>query len=77
YHCAQLESRRHESKKNPDAAKQRDKGQMDMFECGGWVTIWAAPEESDCFIRIRHSDCHQKYVCIDLPEDIKKFIVEN
>jgi hypothetical protein len=47
YHCAQLESRRHNSKKNSDASKQRDKGQMDMFECGGWVNIWAAPEESE------------------------------
>jgi hypothetical protein len=50
---------------------------MDMFECGGWVDIWATPEESDCFVRIRHLDCHQKYVCIDVPEDIKKFIAEN
>ncbi|KAJ7847122.1 hypothetical protein B0H14DRAFT_3867552 [Mycena olivaceomarginata] len=50
---------------------------MDMFECGGWVTIWTSPEESDCFVRIRHLDCHQKYVCIDVPEDVKKFIAEN
>ncbi|KAJ7937611.1 hypothetical protein B0H13DRAFT_1588423, partial [Mycena leptocephala] len=77
YHCAQLESRRHNSKKNSDASKQRDEGQMDMFECGGWVNIWASPEESDCFVRIRHLDCHQKYVCIDVPEDVKKFIAEN
>ncbi|KAJ7934730.1 hypothetical protein B0H13DRAFT_1591382, partial [Mycena leptocephala] len=69
--------RRHNSKKNSDASKQRDKGQMDMFECGGWVNIWASPEESDCFVRIRHLDCHQKYVCIDVPEDVKKFIAEN
>ncbi|KAJ7867068.1 hypothetical protein B0H13DRAFT_2560350 [Mycena leptocephala] len=63
------------SKKNPDATKQQDKGQMDMFQCGGWVDI--SPEESDCFVCIRHLDCHQKYVCIDVPEDIKKFIAEN
>jgi hypothetical protein len=50
---------------------------MDMFECGGWVNIWASPEESDCFVRIRHLDCHKKYVCIDVPEDVKKCIVEN
>ncbi|KAJ7659443.1 hypothetical protein B0H17DRAFT_954753 [Mycena rosella] len=50
---------------------------MDMFECGGWVTIWASSDESDCFIRIQHLDCHQKYVCIDLPDDVKKFITDN
>ncbi|KAJ7107601.1 hypothetical protein C8R43DRAFT_963057 [Mycena crocata] len=50
---------------------------MNMFECGGWVTIWASPEESDCFVCIRHLDCHQKYVCIDIPDDVKKFIAEN
>ncbi|KAJ7683877.1 hypothetical protein B0H17DRAFT_837200, partial [Mycena rosella] len=69
--------RRHNSKKNPDVAKQRDKGQMDMFECGGWVDIWASPEDSDCFVRIRHLDCHQKYVCISVPDDVKKFIADN
>ncbi|KAJ6589539.1 hypothetical protein B0H19DRAFT_922632 [Mycena capillaripes] len=48
-----------------------------MFECGGWLNIWTSPDESDCFVRIRHRDCHQKYVCIDVPEEIKKFIAEN
>ncbi|KAJ7661054.1 hypothetical protein B0H17DRAFT_843132, partial [Mycena rosella] len=47
------------------------------FECGGWVTIWASSDESDCFIRIQYLDCHQKYVCIDLPDDVKKFITDN
>ncbi|KAJ7300763.1 hypothetical protein DFH08DRAFT_997751 [Mycena albidolilacea] len=72
-------SRRHNSgsTKNPDVVKQCDKGQMDMFECGGWVTIWASSDESDCFIRISHLNCHQKYVCIDLLDDVKKFIAEN
>ncbi|KAJ7030919.1 hypothetical protein C8F04DRAFT_1042044 [Mycena alexandri] len=69
YHCAQLESRRHISKKNPDAAKQRDKGSMEMFDCGGWLNIWASPGETNCYVRIRHGDCHQKYVCIDILDD--------
>ncbi|KAJ7670053.1 hypothetical protein DFH06DRAFT_981537 [Mycena polygramma] len=76
YHCAQLESRAHKFKKNPDAAKQRDKGQMDMFECGGWLTIWASPEESDCYVRIRHLDCHQTYTCIDVPDELWKEILK-
>lgn len=50
---------------------------MDMFECRGWLNIWTSPDESDCFVRIRHRDCHQKYVCIDVPEEIKKFIAKN
>ncbi|KAJ7929494.1 hypothetical protein B0H13DRAFT_1446941, partial [Mycena leptocephala] len=66
-----------DTRQNPDRGKQRDKGKMAMFPCGGWVTIWAAPDEPDCFVCIRHLDCHQKYVCIDLPEDVKKFMVSD
>ncbi|KAJ6484693.1 hypothetical protein C8R45DRAFT_829659, partial [Mycena sanguinolenta] len=29
------------------------------------------------FIRIRHRECHEKYVCIDLPDDVKDFISKN
>ncbi|KAK6977828.1 hypothetical protein R3P38DRAFT_2581153, partial [Favolaschia claudopus] len=78
YHCAQIATRQHKSKKGPEGKKQRDKGQMQTFDCQGWLTIWAAPDDdSEYFIRIRHQECHEKYVCIDVPEDVKQFIEEN
>ncbi|KAK6974646.1 hypothetical protein R3P38DRAFT_2583717 [Favolaschia claudopus] len=77
YHCAQSSTRQHKPKKG-EGKKQRDKGQMQTFDCQGWLTIWAAPDDdSEYFIRIRHQDCHEKYVCIDVPEDVKQFIEEN
>ncbi|KAJ7639835.1 hypothetical protein DFH06DRAFT_1001914 [Mycena polygramma] len=50
---------------------------MDIFECGGWLDIWASLDEADCFIRIRHLDCHQQYVDIGVPDNVKKFIADN
>ncbi|KAJ7878355.1 hypothetical protein B0H14DRAFT_2247645, partial [Mycena olivaceomarginata] len=74
YHCAQISTRQHKSKKNADPSKHRDKGQMSTFDCNGWLTVWASSDESECFVRIRHAHCHEKYVCIDLPDDVKQYI---
>ncbi|KAJ7715311.1 hypothetical protein B0H14DRAFT_2251255, partial [Mycena olivaceomarginata] len=78
YHCAQSSARQHKPKKNSDVKKQRDKGQMRTFACQGWLTVWASPDsDSEYLIRIRHDDCHEKYVCIDVPDDVKSYIKEN
>ncbi|KAJ7756443.1 hypothetical protein DFH07DRAFT_742593 [Mycena maculata] len=77
YHCAQISTRQHKSKKIVDTEKQRDKGQMRTFNCQGWLTVWASPDNSEYFIRLRHQECHEKYVCIDLPDDVKKLIGKN
>ncbi|KAJ6602864.1 hypothetical protein DFH09DRAFT_810636, partial [Mycena vulgaris] len=76
YHCAQISTRQHKSKKTAEPAKQRDKGQMRTFNCQGWLTVWACPDDSEYFIRIRHQECHEKYVCIDLPDDLWKEILK-
>ncbi|KAJ7718501.1 hypothetical protein B0H14DRAFT_3011233 [Mycena olivaceomarginata] len=49
---------------------------MRTFDCRGWLTVWAY-EDSEYFIRIRHQECHEKYVSIDLPEDVKSYINQN
>ncbi|KAJ7830931.1 hypothetical protein B0H14DRAFT_2304408, partial [Mycena olivaceomarginata] len=74
YHCAQNSTRQHKSKKILETEKQRDKGQMRTFNCQGWLIIWASPDDSEYLIRIRHNECHEKYVCIDLPDDVKRYI---
>ncbi|CAK5263435.1 unnamed protein product [Mycena citricolor] len=57
--------------------KQRDKGQMDTFDCEGYLTIWAAENQDQYFIRYAHNDLHLKYKCIDLPEDVKQLVDGN
>ncbi|KAK6972001.1 hypothetical protein R3P38DRAFT_2550175 [Favolaschia claudopus] len=75
YTCAQNSLRQEKSQKKASSEKQRDKAQMSTFECQGWLTIWASPDDdSEYFIRIRHQECHQKYVCIDIPDDVKQII---
>ncbi|KAK7007107.1 hypothetical protein R3P38DRAFT_2438938, partial [Favolaschia claudopus] len=78
YTCAQNSLRQEKSQKKASSEKQRDKAQMSTFECQGWLTIWASPDDdSEYFIRIRHQECHQKYVCIDIPDDVKQIIQNN
>ncbi|KAJ6517844.1 hypothetical protein DFH09DRAFT_1098638 [Mycena vulgaris] len=77
YHCAQISTRQHKSKKILETTKQRDKGQMRTFDCQGWLTVWASPDEMEYFIRIHHKECHEKYVCIDLPDEVRDFISKN
>ncbi|CAK5266892.1 unnamed protein product [Mycena citricolor] len=74
YSCAQIVSRQHKPKKSADPAKRRDKGQMDTFECEGYLTIWAGNGETQYFVRYAHQDLHVTYKCIDLPEDIKSLV---
>ncbi|KAJ6458878.1 hypothetical protein C8R47DRAFT_1244886 [Mycena vitilis] len=76
YNCAQSATRQHKSKKS-DTAKNRDKARFETFDCQGWLTIWAASGDNECFVRVRHQECHEKYVCIDIPEDVKKYVSEH
>ncbi|KAK6984659.1 SWIM-type domain-containing protein [Favolaschia claudopus] len=76
YHCLQISTRQHKSKKALDV-KTRDKGAMRTFDCQGWITIYASPDDDEYFVRIRHQDCHEKYACIDVPEDVRNYIEAN
>ncbi|KAF9024172.1 hypothetical protein BDZ89DRAFT_1188004 [Hymenopellis radicata] len=50
---------------------------MDSFDCDGWLYIWAS-EDSDCvFVRIRHKVQHVHYCCIDVPDDVRKYVIDN
>ncbi|KAJ7041720.1 hypothetical protein C8F04DRAFT_1176812 [Mycena alexandri] len=76
YNCAQSSSRQHKPKKSA-TAKHLDKAQFKTFPCEGWLTIWAASGDTQCFVRVRHQECRQQYVSIDVPEDVKKYITDN
>ncbi|KAK7026186.1 SWIM-type domain-containing protein, partial [Favolaschia claudopus] len=77
YNCAQSSSQQRKSIKVEDVSKQRDKGKMTVYPCDGWLTIWGSADTSEWFVRIRHNDCHQKYVSVEVPPDVKAYILEN
>ncbi|KAF8868049.1 hypothetical protein CPB85DRAFT_1164946, partial [Mucidula mucida] len=75
YNCAQMSRRQHKSAKtHGPGIKHRGKGQMDSFDCDGWLTIWACPDTPSVFLRIRHQVQHTPYCCIDVPDDVKEYI---
>ncbi|KAJ7724114.1 hypothetical protein B0H16DRAFT_1333721 [Mycena metata] len=76
YNCAQSFSRQHKPKKSA-TAKGRDRAQFETFPCQGWLTIWATSGDTKYFIRVRHNECHQQSVSIDIPEDVKKYVTDN
>ncbi|KAK6992361.1 hypothetical protein R3P38DRAFT_2802832 [Favolaschia claudopus] len=77
YNCAQSSSQQRKSIKVEDVSKQRDKGKMTVYPCDGWLTIWGSADTSEWFVRIRHNDCHQKYVSVEVPPNVKAYILEN
>lgn len=78
YHCAQIQSRQKKSKKScAEGVKHRDKDHMDTFTCGGWIHITVMDDGNDAFVKLDHKDKHVSYWNIDVPHDVRKFVVEN
>ncbi|KAJ7062610.1 hypothetical protein C8F01DRAFT_985939 [Mycena amicta] len=50
---------------------------MATFDCDGWLDVWASPDDFTVYARIRHQECHAKYVCIELPDDVKEYIKDH
>lgn len=72
-----MEKRQLGPQKVSDKSKHRDKGQMAMYNCDGWLEIWASPTDGRVFIRLRHRLCHDKYSCIDVPPDVQELVKNN
>lgn len=77
YHCAQIKSRQHKSKKADDEDKHRDKHQMAMFPCGGWLHITVDSSSSDAMVKLAHKDDHVPYYSRDVPVKVKEFVTQN
>ncbi|KAJ7805591.1 hypothetical protein B0H14DRAFT_3771176, partial [Mycena olivaceomarginata] len=73
YHCAQIESRQHKSKKVDSEDKHRDKRQMAMFPCDGWLHITVDSSSSDAMVKLAHEDDHVPYYSRDVPVKVKEF----
>jgi hypothetical protein len=78
YRCAQNSSRQLKPTKisNP-AVKNRDKEQMDTFQCHGWLFITIMDGGADAFIKFRHNEDHIPYWNIDVPQDVKDYVLKN
>ena len=78
YHCAQVNSRQHKSKKSGhEGVKSRDKDSMDVFDCSGWLHITITAGKCVAIVKLKHEDDHIPYWCIDVPADVKAFVVQN
>lgn len=78
YTCAQSQERKHKSQKGKqEDAKLRDRQAMARFDCHGWLHITLSNDDHTALVKITHGDSHIPYYCIDVPEDIKKFVYEN
>jgi hypothetical protein len=77
YHCAQIESRQHKSKKVDNDDKHRDKRQMAMFPCDGWLHITVDSSSSDAMVKLAHEDDHVPYYSRDVPVKVKEFVTRN
>ncbi|KAK7000818.1 hypothetical protein R3P38DRAFT_3217993 [Favolaschia claudopus] len=76
YHCSQNKDRQHAPKKK-EGVKNRDKIQMDAFDCHGWVHVTVLSGQNTSRVKVSHHDDHIPYYCIDIPADIQEFIRAN
>jgi len=78
YHCAQVDTCQHKSKKSEwEGVKSCDKDSMDVFDCSGWLHITITTGENVGLVKLKHEDDHVPYWCIDVPVDVKAFVLAN
>lgn len=78
YHCAQSKLRQEKSKKGQrEGAKPRDKESMDVFDCSGWLHIYLNENDTIAFVKLKHEDDHVAYWCIDVPKEVRSYVLKN
>ena len=80
YYCSQYKKRQQASRKSKkDGASQCDKLKMVTFDCKGWLYIYLDPLTDSDVAQITYKHCldHIPYWCIDVPEEIRKLILDN
>jgi hypothetical protein len=50
---------------------------MDIFDCSGWLHITITTGENVALVKLKHEDDHVPYWCIDVPADVKAFVLAN
>lgn len=78
YYCSQYKKRQQAPKKGKkEGASQRDKLKMVTYDCKGWLYIYLDPLTDVAQITYKHCLDHIPYWCIDVPEEIRKLILDN
>ncbi|KIK50418.1 hypothetical protein GYMLUDRAFT_253020 [Collybiopsis luxurians FD-317 M1] len=85
YNCAQMMQRQHKlkksSRKDLSEDHQRDKLSMYTHDCKGWLNITVVdgdgPEAEVAFVSLKLIEDHEPYCNLEVPEDVKKFVLEN
>ncbi|THU81592.1 hypothetical protein K435DRAFT_693221, partial [Dendrothele bispora CBS 962.96] len=77
YHCAQLAKRQHKPVKSELQSSQRDKGQMDSFDCDGWLFMTISEIESYAQVQLKHAYDHVVYSEMQVPPDVQEYVENN
>jgi hypothetical protein len=60
-----------------EGVKHRSRGQMDSFDCDGWMHITVFKGSNEVFVKLKHKDCHVPYWRTDVPKHIQEYVKEN
>jgi hypothetical protein len=78
YSCSQAKDRQKKPQKGQhEGTKQRDKEAMDAFDCHGRLHIVLSPGDPVALVKLNHRDNHISYWNIDVPKDIREFVLKN
>lgn len=50
---------------------------MSAFDCKGWLHVTVEDGIPDVLVKIHHNDDHAPYSDIDVPPDVRRYIVSN
>ncbi|THV01366.1 hypothetical protein K435DRAFT_613187, partial [Dendrothele bispora CBS 962.96] len=74
YHCAQQAKRQHKPAKSELLNLQRDKGQMDSFNCNGWLFMTIFEGESFAQVQLKHTHDHVIYSEMHVPPEVQEYV---
>jgi hypothetical protein len=78
YNCAQNSKRQHKPQKlTTSEVKNRDKGQMETYDCQGWLHITIFDDKDHAQVKYKHETSHKAYWRRDVPKDIQDLIETN
>ncbi|THU75131.1 hypothetical protein K435DRAFT_568762, partial [Dendrothele bispora CBS 962.96] len=58
-------------------SSQRDKSQMDSFDCDGWLFITISEIESYAQVQLKHAYDHVVYSEMQVPPDVQEYVENN
>ncbi|THV01356.1 hypothetical protein K435DRAFT_655572, partial [Dendrothele bispora CBS 962.96] len=69
--------RQHKPAKSELLNLQRDKGQMDSFNCNGWLFMTIFEGESFAQVQLKHTHDHVIYSEMHVPPEVQEYVENN